>query len=367
MKLLLLSIFSLFIFTSQAQEYLFFGSQQTSSVYKVDLLNNNVKAIETGVSLVRRLSTDTLNKKIYWVVGSLNKIVSSDYSGANKQDVLLNATNINNIKVDAVSSLIYYTIAGSNAIRVCSLNGANSQILITQVNNAQGIAVDASHNAIYWTEYNNGNIKRARLDGSNVTTIYNSTNLLFDLDINPLTGLLYFSNRTGDLIQTIDTNGANLQTVVSAGARIGTVKLSSQSNQLFWVTNETTRSQVLKSDLSGNNIQTIIDTVSFVISGIDISEAPALVGISESKLNNEVSLFPIPFSDQLFVNFENSIANTVEIDLFDLQGRKVLSQQKYIDRQLQLNRGDLLPGYYILRLINQENNDVLLSKKVIIQ
>jgi hypothetical protein len=355
------------MFTSQAQEYLFFGSQQTSSVYKVDLVNNNVKAIDIGVSLVRRLSTDTLNKKIYWVVGGLDKIVRSDYSGANKQDVLLNASNINNIKVDPTNSQIYYTLASSNTIRVCSLNGMNSQVLINQASGVQGIALDASHNAIYWTEYTNGDIKRARLDGSNITTIYNSTDLIFDLDINPLTGLLYFSNRTGDFIQTIDTTGSNLQTVVSAGARIGSVKLSSQSNQLFWLTNETNRSQILKSDLNGNNTQVVLDTIGFILSGIDISEAPALVGISESSLSDKVSLFPIPFTDQLYVNFENSIANTVEIDLFDLQGKKVLSQQKYIDRQLQLNRGDLLPGYYILRLINQENNDVLLSKKVIIQ
>jgi hypothetical protein len=357
------------MFTCHAQEYLFFGSQQTSSVYKVDLINNNVKAIDTSISLVRRLSTDTLNKKIYWVVGGLNKIVRSDYTGANKQDVLLNATNINNIKVDALNAKIYYTLANSNNIRVCDLNGGNSQILISQTLNVQGIAVDAIHNAIYWTEYNTGDIKKARLNGSNVTTIYNSSDLIFDLDINSNTGLLYFSNRTGDFVQTIDTNGLNLQTIVTAGARIGSVKLSIASNQLFWLTNETNRSQIKKSDLSGNNIQTVLDTIGFVLSGIDISEAKTLVGINESKLsfNEDVNVFPIPFTNQLYIIFKNTIEETIELRMFDIHGRAVVTEIRYVNQQIELNRGELPSGTYVLKLMSIEKNEIILTKKVIIE
>ncbi|NBG65385.1 YncE family protein [Acidiluteibacter ferrifornacis] len=367
MRLLLLLIFATIFSSTHAQEFLFFGSQQTGSIYKVDLSNNNIKAIDSGVVHIRRFSVDTLNKKIYWAAGSQNKIVRSDYSGANKQDVLLNASDINNLKVDPINGKIYYSIIGNSSIRVCSLNGLNSQILISPVNNVQGIAVDASRNAIYWTEYNNGDIKKARLDGSNVTTIFNSNDIIFDLDINPLNGLLYFTNRTGDLIQSIDTTGGNLQTIISAGARLGTVKVSAQSNQLFWVTNGTNRSQVSMSDLTGNNIQTIIDTTTFVISGMDISEAPTLVGVSNVNYAYETSLFPVPFSEELFVTFKDPIDKNVIVSLFDISGREVFSQKKNIHNQTQLERGDLMSGIYLIRIIDEETKEVIMAKKVMVK
>lgn len=362
--LVLLTFISL---NATAQGYLFFGSQTSNQVYKVDIISKTIKSISSSMPLIRRLSVDTINQRIYWVVGAQNKIVRADYNGGNLQDVLTNITNINNIKVDPVNSQIYYTRPGANSIFVCSLNGANPRILVNQAFGVQGIAVDVNSNTIYWTEYTNGNIKKANLNGTNISTIYSSTNLVFDLDYDPTTNLLYFSNRTGDLIQTIDTNGLGLQTIVNAGARIGSVKLDLKSNQLFWVTNGTTRSQIKYSNLDGTNSQTLIDTINYVISGIDIGNFQTSVGILDNSYNNlATNIFPNPFSNHVTIDFKEDLSTYAAITIFDLSGKKVFHNQQLINNQLIIKRGTLLSGTYVLMIRDVNSGDLMLSKKILV-
>lgn len=356
---------TLICLSTNAQGYLFFGSQTSNQVYKVDIVSKNIKAISSNMALIRRLSVDTLNQRVYWVVGSQNKIVRADYNGANVQDVLTNINNINNIKVDPVNAQIYYTRPGVNSIFACSLNGANPRVLVNQAFGVQGIAVDVLNNTIYWTEYNNGTIKKANLNGTGTTTIYNSTNLVFDLDYNPTNNLLYFSNRTGNLIQTIDTNGLGLQTIVNAAGTIGSVKLDLKSNQLFWVTNGTSRSQIRYSNLDGTNNQILIDTINYVISGIDIGNFQTSVGLSELNENIQPTLYPNPFTNQILIDFKQDISIHSNIILYDLSGRVVYQDQRLINNQLNINRGNLLTGTYLLIIRDFDSGEIILSKKVI--
>lgn len=367
MRILLL-IFLFISVNATGQGYLFFGSQVSNKVYKVDIVSKNTKAISSNMSFIRRLSTDTLNEQIYWVVGSQNKIIRADYNGANLQDVLTNITNINNIKVDPVNGQIYYTRPGVNSIFVCSLSGANPRTLVNQAYGVQGIAVDVINNTIYWTEYSNGDIKKTSLNGSNITTIYNSSDAVFDLDYNPKNNLLYFSNRTGDVIQTIDTNGLGLQTIVSAGARIGAVKLDLKSDQLFWVTNGTTRSQIKYSNLDGTNSQVLIDTINYIISGIDIGNFQTTVGLSDlsGTFENEAILYPNPFTDQFSIDFKDGISSYCNIKIYDLAGKEVFQDHKLINDQLTIKRGSLLSGTYILIIKNGNSEEVILSKKIFV-
>ncbi len=367
MKTLLL-LLTVFTINASAQGYLFFGSQTSNQVYKVDIVSKNIKAISSNMALIRRLSTDTLNRHIYWVVGSQNKIVRADYNGANVVDILNNITNINNIKVDPVNNQIYYTRPGANTIFVCGLNGSNPRALINQAFGVQGLAIDVMQNTIYWTEYGNGNIKKAHLNGTSQSTIYSSNDLVFDLDFNPSNNLLYFSNRTGNVIQTIDTNGTGLQTIVNAGSGLGSIKLDLKSNQLFWVNNGTTRNQISYANTDGSNIQVMIDTSNFIISGIAIGNFQTSVGVSG---NDEIpglspSVYPIPFSQQLMVDFNQNLATLASIKLYDLAGREVYSELRILNNQFTIDRGDLLSGTYVLTIRAPQSGKILLSKKVIV-
>lgn len=68
--------------------------------------------------------------------------------------------------------------------------------------------------------------------------------------------------------------------------------------------------------------------------------------IDEDLGLGKISLFPNPASENVFLKFEEVPVRGVEISIFDLQGRKVLTSQFQQVQQIQLAIGDLTSGSY---------------------
>ena len=78
------------------------------------------------------------------------------------------------------------------------------------------------------------------------------------------------------------------------------------------------------------------------------------------RLSEEAAVYPTPFSDQLNVSLYNAVEGTRTIELFDISGKKVLSQQVFLRQNtfeivtLDGAIGGLAAGQYFLRLDGQK-------------
>ena len=85
------------------------------------------------------------------------------------------------------------------------------------------------------------------------------------------------------------------------------------------------------------------------------------------RLSNDAAVYPNPFSDNLNVSLYNTTAGTRTIELFDMLGQKVLSQQVFLRENtfeiVTLDQvGTLAKGEYFLRLDGQKKFSHLVIK-----
>lgn len=88
------------------------------------------------------------------------------------------------------------------------------------------------------------------------------------------------------------------------------------------------------------------------------------VNIYEPVTNGGPSIYPIPFSDRLTIEFPNewNPFSTV-VDIFDINGRYICSNTKLItNNKIQLNPGNISQGIYIIRI--QTVGETFFSKVV---
>jgi hypothetical protein len=70
------------------------------------------------------------------------------------------------------------------------------------------------------------------------------------------------------------------------------------------------------------------------------------VSLNEPKEINDISIYPNPFNDKLFVNVLNPSILPFELTLYNIMG-KVVSTQSISTIQMQLNMGKLKQGTYL--------------------
>lgn len=63
-----------------------------------------------------------------------------------------------------------------------------------------------------------------------------------------------------------------------------------------------------------------------------------------------VKAFPNPFKQQTTIQVEGKVYESLEIEIYDVMGRLVHTQQAIGTQSLQLERGNLLSGIYVYRL-----------------
>jgi hypothetical protein len=73
--------------------------------------------------------------------------------------------------------------------------------------------------------------------------------------------------------------------------------------------------------------------------------------ISETYVN----IFPNPFTNELNIGFVNQQSEVININVFDLSGRLMLSQNEFASEginQISINSNDLASGTYLVKLTN---------------
>jgi hypothetical protein len=99
-----------------------------------------------------------------------------------------------------------------------------------------------------------------------------------------------------------------------------------------------------------------------------IAEAEGRVMDVEEPLlvDYEVSAYPNPFLDQATVEITNYDGDPYTFALYDLSGKMVEWHENQTKQQITVQRGDMAPGIYIYRIVNQSQTNIK-SGKIIAQ
>lgn len=114
-------------------------------------------------------------------------------------------------------------------------------------------------------------------------------------------------------------------------------------------------------DINGDNLPELL--IGTFRGGIEFYlNTTSLVSVSTEKIENALSVFPNPTSDQLNVRLQSDLAQLKNYRLFDIQGR-LLQQATVSTQEFELQLTDFPPGLYLLEL--QTSTDQRLHRRVV--
>jgi hypothetical protein len=108
-----------------------------------------------------------------------------------------------------------------------------------------------------------------------------------------------------------------------------------------------------------------VNTPSLITARLENSENT--LTLDEEEKDNIFILYPVPFNDQIIIDFPNFLNNNlIQIQLYDLNGRLIFDKnQNVFDKKIQLNGlSKLSEGNYILYILDQ-NQKILLNRNII--
>lgn len=95
----------------------------------------------------------------------------------------------------------------------------------------------------------------------------------------------------------------------------------------------------------------------------DTVSAKIVTSISEKKLAQQTSIYPIPANDKLFVDFKKEIEIN-DIQLIDMNGINIPADFSVVGNSVMLNLATIVKGVYILKLITVNG---VLHQKILIE
>lgn len=81
--------------------------------------------------------------------------------------------------------------------------------------------------------------------------------------------------------------------------------------------------------------------------------------------NLEVKVYPNPYSDQAILEVSGKSFLELTVTIYDVMGRPVLEKQATGNNQIQLSRGNLIPGIYFYQLVG--DNALINAGKIVVQ
>ncbi len=100
------------------------------------------------------------------------------------------------------------------------------------------------------------------------------------------------------------------------------------------------------------------DITTFVVQGFE-QQFGSLLNVGVIDLNLEVSIYPNPTSDYVYINFINEIPTHLSLQVFGIDGKHYFYQE--LSRQTRIDLKNLAAGTYFLRFIDNETKHYLNS------
>ena len=132
----------------------------------------------------------------------------------------------------------------------------------------------------------------------------------------------------------------------------------------FYNGNSADKAEIVPSNCSVNGNRTLnltsdkqIDTVLFS----ECAKSGSAVA-TEEKPYFSFQISPNPVTDNLSIMLNTEMTNSIQIQIFNLQGESVFLKKRISENSETINSSDLSAGVYILKLINMLNNSILGEK-----
>lgn len=90
---------------------------------------------------------------------------------------------------------------------------------------------------------------------------------------------------------------------------------------------------------------------------------PSVTSVPELTNNNDVSVYPNPTQNNLFIKFSDNNMNQHLVQLFDVTGKQLMSSQ-FNGSFYSINRGNIASGVYFLRITDTKNAKSYIKKVV---
>ncbi|MDD4149910.1 MAG: T9SS type A sorting domain-containing protein [Bacteroidales bacterium] len=358
MKKILLLITSVIFICSglQSQNVLFWGDFALGLIVRSDINGDNINTLCTGQIGVCRVRTDDINKKVYWAASLDNKIRRVNYDGTELEDVISTEHQVNVVEVHPDNNRIYFSENNQNTIKTCKTDGSALQTIINDAGLVMGIGIDPLRDLIFWADMDAHKLHKANLDGSGDTVILETPYNVFDICLDIKFLYVYFTERTTEKVWRVSYDGTNLSEVHQGSNVVGALAINDLCEQLYWIERE--NGLIVTGTTSGTGREEVIYWENSQISGIDVGT----LNFSNSDFiyNAEISIYPNPCSEYVFVELNGMEADRIEI--YDIVGKNILAS-KIISENQKIDISHILKGIYLVRIMDKGN--IIYTEKII--
>lgn len=326
---------------------------------------NSITLVGAGLNSPRGVAVDTAGGKIYWIDEAAKRIQRANLNDGSNVENLID-TGLGNpfgIALDVQGGKMYWTDYGTKKVQRANFDGTNTEDLVTGLNKPLGIALDTVADKMYWVDNLSKSISRANLDGSGSETVMqeivgyaceNPYNVMVDI----LTKDLYWTEEnkvwqdTGNLI-TIATNVTGIYYSYYITVDIGAMKV--------YVT-DSLNNTIKRFGINGSNMENLTTSIGSTINpqGIVVigDIAIGLEDVKEKEMG--ITVYPNPAKE--IINIKGNFDVPATIELYDIAGRKVLSQ--HITSNQHINISYLAKGLYVWQI---KNPDASVRGKVVVK
>lgn len=188
----------------------------------------------------------------------------------------------------------------------------------------------------------------------------NSTNIAaFDM---------FDANTNTDYILAVDLDKGEIGEVYNNGSTLGTPNYSKLDDKLIFTTHTNSQDDIAVIGMQNNKIQPSGNPSALIPEakwGIWFAQGTRSLGMQDPSNGKKMVIYPNPSKGKPIIQIEGLQANTVQVDLYDLQGRRVYSEVlRCSGSKISPDFSALGAGLYLLRATG---NNLSVSGKVTIE
>ncbi|NVO04210.1 MAG: T9SS type A sorting domain-containing protein, partial [Bacteroidetes bacterium] len=378
--------------------YVYWSAKYEYKIYRSDLNGDNITTIFNTTGYPTDVDLDLVNNKIYfgqWFTGARG-LYSIDLNGTNLNTIITSGYDVHFIGLDLVNSKIYFSDDAQAKCRRVNFNGTNDTLIYNF--QAGGFFVDAANSLLYTSNTNNNNIVVSNLNGGNSSNIFPPSTLaapfgplLFSI-CTPITFSQSPTICTGQSItvgnSTYTTSGTYIDTLTAVNTCDSIVTTNLTVNPMPDLST-TLGGVIITANQNGGTYQWIDCSDSSAIGGATNQSYTATtngnyaviitlnscldtslcvnvntVGIVETAKNNQLAIYPNPFSSQTVLQTDNIVKNAT-LTVYNSFGQIVKQIKNISGQTIIFHRDNLSSGLYFIQL-TEENTIIILNKLVII-
>ena len=316
--------------------------------------------------------------KVYWTEwqsynDALSRIARADVDGSNVETVLdgfSDGTGCKDLVIDSDAGKLYFANRSDGLIERSNLDGSDRETVVEGVNPI-GLALDLAESMIYWSDYtyNDPCIRRANFDGTNVQTLGDAATgcSLEGIALDLSARHVYFAERMTQHIKRCNMDGGGVVLILACWEGIGhprglalangriywssdeniysatlsgddvqplvtdlpddpySLEYDAQEGQLYWVTGGSYGGMIQRINIDGSGLQTLVEGLYW---GYGLAlELGGVVAVPDAMpaIVVEYGAWPNPFNPRVTVSFTLTAATGVRLDVYDLQGRRLVT------------------------------------------